>query len=215
LRVSANPEDTIYRFLGEGTWINLSSHALAWTWWWGQEMRDDAVRRGMRDLKPSNYGEIKKVSIHADGCMGELAVSRMLGLGPYWPRMGTTHSEPDLGKGDRGVDVRAARLRNYGMWVRPEDTGPWPQALVLLHEIKQWRPLPEGKIYTPGRALVVGWYWPREARRHPEWYQHFGTGREPGYVVPQEYLYPMQDLITMLGYPGRTHARPERPAETG
>lgn len=202
---------TDYRYTGVGDWVKLDSDRIAWCWQQGYLMRADAIQNGrqdhrIRDIRHGNPGyadnEVQAISLHADAVMGEFAVAVVLGIQDYAPKLGVGNTEPDIGEGERGIDVRAARNKSYGLWVRGKDQDR-PLVFTLLHKIPQHRPLPPGVRYTEGSVLVMGWIWPSEARRHPEWLRDFGTGRPREHCVHQSELHPLRELIRAFGYPGR------------
>jgi hypothetical protein len=108
--------------------------------------------------------------IHIEGCMGEYALAKYLGI--HWSGKGQLR-KPDVGE----FDVRTASRDNYQLILHPED--------------------PDDRIFwlicgKNGAYSIKGWILGRDGKRQEYWKDPVG-GR-PAYFVPQSALHSPGEL---------------------
>jgi hypothetical protein len=137
-----------------------------------------AIQKG---LKHVNEGDAKHIgksgswAWHVEGAMAEMAVAKYLGL--FWS--GTVGV---LGPGDVAgvIEVRQTDRHGGRLIIRPKDAGRVPYVLVT------------GFF---GEYRLQGWLYGDEGRR--EQYLNAPNGRPPAYMVPQNELRPMSELVLL------------------
>lgn len=119
---------------------------------------------------------MEQFKIHLLGTMGEVAAAKAIGL--HWHGGVNDHKVvPDI-KPD--IEVRHRTKPYYELYVRPDD--PKERCYVLTRG--GWEDIPE--------IEVVGWILGGDAVRE-EWKQSYGGYRD-AYFVPDNMLYPLEDL---------------------
>lgn len=139
-----------------------------------RQSHNEAKRLKGRNNAPAS-GQ-KALQMHRLGCVGELAVAKLLGLDRHLFKHETAmRGSTDL---PGGIEVKTRSNHRYDLLVQLDDD-PNKVFVLATHEGGE-------------TAHVVGWINGRDAMRK-EWIREFVRGR-PCYAVPQSALRPIEQL---------------------
>lgn len=133
-----------------------------------------SIKKGGRDNLYKKKGWLEEFDIHIAGCVGELAVAKVIGV--TWTGSVDTFKAPDLG-GD--IQVRHRTNPLWDLIVRSVDKDQ--ERFVLS------RGMP------PGLIEVAGWIRGIDAKRE-EFLKDWGNYGKPSYFVP---AYKLNDMETI------------------
>lgn len=161
-------------------WVSLSSAEVAFA------MEIGRARQRMHDELDHADGKVLEdgQDVHMQGCLGELAVAKALGL----PWDGKFFNDAEWqawrlsGHDVSGLEVRSTRWRSGRLILHRDDNDDLPFILVRAGENAMFE--------------IVGWYWARDGKRE-EWWQDVRRNR-PCFYVPNHLLRPMSDLLKRL-----------------
>jgi hypothetical protein len=142
--------------------------------------------------KPSDFDKLWKS--HYPGAIGEWAVCKACSCewtgeyfgagGPHWD---TRKWDVEVGE----VRTTTQPHKYGGMRLYPTDDRP--EAAVVWVNL-QFKGTREGAMFA--KATLVGWYYEWEGQREEWW--HSDIGDSGAWVVPREFLKPMETLPTQI-----------------
>jgi hypothetical protein len=150
----------------------LTRAEMGWAKQIAQHRQSESERKGLRDSH--GFNGLNGIDLHLLGCVGELAVARM--LNQEWDATVNTFKAPD----QAGiVQVKTRSNHTYELLVRPDDKDNEIFVLVTCENFYNCR--------------IHGWLWGRDAKKD-EWKQKHG-GRPAAWFAPHEALNPIDTLI--------------------
>ena len=134
-----------------------------------------SIKKKGRDSVNRKSGWLEELDKHIMGCIGELAVAKVIGVS-WTGSVDTFKNESDL---LGGIQVRHRSNPVFDLIVRENDNDD--DVFILS------RGLP------PGAIEIAGWMKGRDAKRK-EWLRDPGGYGRPSYFVDCAHLQPMEDL---------------------
>lgn len=133
-----------------------------------------SIKRGSSDALYKKSGWLEEFNIHIAGCVGELAVAKVLGV--TWSGSVDTFKLPDL---EGGVQVRH---RTNPLW-----------DLIVRHGDSDSEKFVLSRGMPPGLIEVAGWIVGSDAKKE-EYLKDWGNYSKPSYFVPAYKLNKMETI---------------------
>lgn len=161
-------------------WVSLSPAEVAFA------VEVGRARQRMHDVLDHADGKVLDdgQDVHVQGCLGELAVAKALGL-PWDGKFFDDAKWQEWRKNGHdvsGLEVRSTRWRSGRLILHRDDNDALPFVLVRACN---------GALFE-----IAGWYWGRDGKKEA-WWEDVGRNR-PCFYVPNSLLRPMGELIRHL-----------------
>ena len=135
-----------------------------------------SIKKKGKDSVNRKNNWVEELDKHIIGCIGELAVAKVLGV-TWTGSVDTFKTESDL---SGNIQVRHRSNPNFDLIVRDNDKDD--DAFVLS------RGLP------PGAIEIVGWIFGKDAKKE-KWLKDYGNYNRKAHFIPSEELHTIESLI--------------------